>query len=329
MTFDVNSRQMLRLTETKLLPNTPRGLNSSTSFVIDLTEYKKTKRSQLLVRPRICTLLETAEEFQRQLDTGVVNRRSQFAEYHGLTRARVPAGGDEGVIEEPDALARREQHRRRPISTQPAPGERKHGGRAYICCAAEAAGHRNEKRNASHAPRMSGRAAAFKDRKSIQRRSPRMVNRNEIAPQAGQMANRWGASHPATRLLEPQAVRLGAGEAAAGPEARATCQPHRQGQDVPGRLRRRVWWLLRQGRHPIRGHAHRGLRHLLSRLIRRTSIGPIAARLEDQARNCQRWAENHGYGKCPRCNRVVCPKCMCPSNGQSPAICKDCEQGLL
>jgi hypothetical protein len=72
-----------------LLPNTPRGLNSSTTFVIDLADYKKAKRSRVLVRPRICALLETAEAFQRQLDTGVVNRRSQLADYHGLTRARV------------------------------------------------------------------------------------------------------------------------------------------------------------------------------------------------------------------------------------------------
>jgi hypothetical protein len=71
------------------LPNCSSGLQVESSFSIDRDFARKPRVIRPLVRPRVCLAVARAREMQRQLDTGVVNRRSDLAHYYGIDRPRV------------------------------------------------------------------------------------------------------------------------------------------------------------------------------------------------------------------------------------------------
>lgn len=71
------------------LPDLPGSANPSGCFVIDLAAARKSREPAKLVRPRVCLMLALADQYQRELDTGLVKRRSDLALLHGISKPRV------------------------------------------------------------------------------------------------------------------------------------------------------------------------------------------------------------------------------------------------
>ena len=81
------------MSEVRVLVGELRGVGSKnphrSSFIIDLAAARKARQRRELVLPRVCQALALADQYQRELDTGVINRRSDLALLHGIYKPRV------------------------------------------------------------------------------------------------------------------------------------------------------------------------------------------------------------------------------------------------
>lgn len=85
----VNQLRHLVCVARKWLPDDPPCKNLVSTFVLDLVRAKKRLRDGRLGPPPVVKMLEQAEEWDRLLRAGIVQRRAQLARRYRVSRARV------------------------------------------------------------------------------------------------------------------------------------------------------------------------------------------------------------------------------------------------